>query len=200
MIVAGIGFIIFWICFIRADPEEYQKIMERANPTLQLEAGRPFKASQRRKGVQKNFWQVKENFHLVSQVNCEESDLVIEQKEGAQVIVEYMKGVLCLIQEELFYLDPSGNKIFDAKGSEPLGKVQQTIRVIRAGRAKYHYSSEILEAEDVNMSLYTIPGRELPHSFNGFIPSMEGRAETLNLAIIEKELRFKADNFKGTLF
>ncbi len=199
-VVIVLGLIVFWSCFLREDPLGYQEIMERANPAVSLESARSYRASQSRKGVQKRVWQVKGGLRLEARVDCDETDLVYEQEGEKQAIVEHMKGVVCVIQEEQFFADASGRRILAIEGFAGEPAKRQTVRLVVADTAKYHYSSETLQADHVKMALYTIPGHELPGSLEGFKPSMEGEAETLNLTIIEKELKFKADKFKGSIF
>jgi hypothetical protein len=195
-----LGGIIFIRCFLQDDPSGYKELMERANPAISMETNQAYRASQQRKGVQKEFWRIKGDQRLVALLNCSEAELVYEKEEEKQVIAEHMKDVRCLIQEELFYLDLKGERVavIPADGEGYL--LQQTVRFVEAAAAKYHYSSETLEAYNVTMELYTLPGHDLPRSIAGFKPSMRGKADVVNINIIEKGLNFKADQFKGTLF
>lgn len=199
-IIAAIGVFIFGKCFLEVDYLGYREILEKANPALALEKDLTYRASQQRKGVKKEFWHIKNDQRLEAIMNCSETELVYEKEGNEQVVVENMKNVRCLLQEELFYLAPNGEKISQSP-DDPVGYTpQQTVRYVEAETAKYHYTTEILDAAKVKMQLYTFPGHELPRSVVGAAPTMSGNATMVMISIVEKGVKFKADKFKGSMF
>lgn len=196
-IVAVIAIIIFSKCFLSVDSLGYQEVLERANPALSFETDRAYKASQQRKGVQKEYWHSLEDQRLEVHLSCSDAELVYEKEGEKQVIVEYMKNIRCFIQEELFYLSPEGEKTVVLPENAEGYSEQQTVRYVVADSAKYHYTSETLVAGNVDMVTFTAPGHKLPRSVDDSKLAKRASAEKLTLSFIEKTLKFNAEKFKG---
>lgn len=176
-LISVLGLMVLALCFYKADDSGYQDIQKRANPILSLDASAY--ASQKKFGIRKEFWRANDclpflkedgRFHAI--VNCSESELSYQKLGGVQTLIENMKDVHGLVQEELFYLTPEGKKVSSIpdhmKGYAP----KQAIRSISAEVAKYNYSNEILDTDDVTVKLYTVDGHELPETMLGYEPEM----------------------------
>jgi hypothetical protein len=196
--IAIIAAMIFSRCFLEVDYLGYQKVLERANPALPLETESTYKASQQKKRVQKAYWHSRGDQLLEGILTCSEAELVYEKEGEKQVIVEYMKGVRCLIQEELFYLSSNGKKTSSLPQNPEGYSEQQAIRYLVADSAKYHYTSETLEAVNVDLWYYTAPGHKLFMTMPENQTVKKSRAASVTLSFIEKTLKFKAEKLQGT--
>ncbi|MFQ5728762.1 MAG: hypothetical protein ACE5GN_00165 [Waddliaceae bacterium] len=189
-------YVLYAKCFSSAEKEAYQEVLARANPSSSLETKKAYQAKQLRKGVRKNFWYKKGDKRLEIIITGDKAEMVFEKQGGDQEIVEYMTGVKCYLQEELYFVNPDGSKETGDAQKMPA----QSVRYLEADTARYYYTTEILEADRAKMILFTAPGHQLVPSVEQVKPVMDGFAEKVKISLVDKALNVKTDKFKGNLF
>ena len=187
LIGAGSIFLVMVALFLSSinpsSKQEYQQVVEAAAMSAAIEPQRSTK--QHRKGVKKDIWFMKEGERLQFHISSDESELLFENQE----VIEKMKGMSCILQEELFYLTPDGQE-----EAVPM----QIVRYIEADNAVYHYQNDLLEAEDVKIFRYKLPGHHLVESFTEE-PTMRAIAKSVEISVLSKELSFKAKKMRVIL-
>ncbi len=169
-------------------------------------------SQQHRKGVTKEAW-LHEAPHLHVKISSEESDLFFFQGSHRQVeLVEEMKGVKGLMQEELFVCLPDGTEAlvkeegkYLLRGKDPNSpeawlppeKIReaspyQLVRYFEADVATYQYSSQCLNAEDVKLWKYKLPGHSLPSEGISGPSLMAGVAERVEFLLKNESMNFTA--------
>lgn len=199
------------------DAEEYRMLVQTANPTNSREPVAPYTAKQHREGIQKAILFSQGNDRLQLRIYSREADMVLEHQEMSNELVEQMQGVVCYMQEELFYLLPDGSEALMqsngrllAKHADPalssswynkkgMGIVpMQRIRYMEADTATYHYKNDKLVANEVKINRYSLPGHALIESVEGLKPVMQGIAKQVEFSLMGKDLNFKAHHLKAT--
>lgn len=170
--------------FSKQDEKVYNKLLLTTSEGSKG-SSKSYTALQERKGMQKDIYFTKHASRLHAQLRGIDSLLVLEQSEGKMKMVEKMKNVSCVMQDELY---------------EENGKPMQTLRNIAAQEATYDYKSGFVLAHDVVISCYTLPGHTLITSLNGQKPIMEGRAKTVEFSLKEKSPKFSADHLKASFY
>ena len=171
--------LLYVICFSSLAQEAYQEVLARANPAAALDDAKGFQAKQLRKGIQKNFWYKKGDQPLEVIILADTAEMVFEKQGAEQQIVEHMTGVKCYIQEALY-------------------ESTQQVRYLEADTAKYHYTTETLEAEQVKMALFMALGSRLDTVAEQGKPVMDGFAERVEVTMVDKTLNFKTNKFRGS--
>lgn len=141
---------------------------------------------QARQQVSKQILYKKGEDRLQTYLTSIESDLVYSKKEGE--LVEQFKGLICIVQDEL--INVSNNET-----ASPF-ITQQMIRQIQAQEAIYSYKSGQLEAKDVEIDHYLLPGHACPVSLLGYHPFVQGKAHSLKLSLF-KEPIVQAQEFQA---
>lgn len=198
---------------------EYRALVSKANPTNSNVPTTPYKATQRRKNTQKDVMFIQGSDQLHLSLNSLEADVILDHRNESTELIEKMRGVTCLMQEELFYILPDGREVikhangklllrqgdFDRPSSwiNPAFvelKPMQRIRYLEAEAATYYYKSEQLVAEQVKIFRYTMPGHKIPTSFLNKKLEMKGVARSVQFSLSGGELNFKARNFKASFY
>jgi hypothetical protein len=195
-----VGGAILTKCFYVADQEGYRKVLEQADPTLAYDVAKTYQASQKKRQVLKSFRKGGETQNLEAFLSAENAEMVYEQDGEKKVIVENMEHVRCYIQEELYYLSPDGQKVLTVPQGALGYLPKQTVRYVEAEFAKYHYTTETLEASQVSMFQYTASGHSLPRSLDGYEYGKKGKAETAVISMVDGALTFKAQSYEGAVF
>lgn len=194
------------------DVQGYNDLMLKAQSSrVSNDKKDPFTATQYREGVVKDIYYHKGEY--LSRIICDDSRLVFDQQSGGMVILEHMENLTCTIQKELFYqtrdgqevvIDGEGKKRYRGKsGSVDTSTVlfpMQTIRVVNADKATYHYHTKVLKAERPVIKEYRANGHYLPDNFESALLLMEGVADDVNVSFDQDEMTFHANRLKGRVF
>jgi hypothetical protein len=160
-----------------SDQVKKERLKENARPTQQA-----------RQQVSKQILYKKGEDRLQTRLTSAESDLVYSKKEGE--LVEQFRGLTCIIQDELIDVPKSEEKGVSAEIA------QQMIRQFRAKEAVYSYKSGKLEAKEVEVAHYLLPGSLCPASLEGHQPLVQGKAHGLQLSLF-KEPTVQAQGFQA---
>lgn len=120
---------------------------------------------------------------LQTRLNSAESNLIYSKKDGE--VVEHFKNLACIMQEELM----------DSIQNEEEA-VKQTIRQLNAQEAIYSYTKGVLEAKEVDISHYLLPGHLYPESLVDFHPMLQGKATELQLSLFQEQT-MQAEGFQA---
>ncbi|MGK5594115.1 MAG: hypothetical protein ACSNEK_01995 [Parachlamydiaceae bacterium] len=199
------------------DKKNYQALALASNltmdPTLE-----PYSARQDRAKIVKEFF-INGDKHerKIVRIKCSHSSLCYEQMVKKKAIVEKMNNVSCLIREALFVVLKDGRKAFKQENGQFLIQdedpmqdsswlvddghlnLMQTVQCIYSTDAVYHYQTQQLEAKNVTIERYLIPGPNLPSHFNTFKPIFSSNAEKA-IFTFGQQLQFKATNVKASYF
>lgn len=198
-----IGLIFLWIIFVLGcfwllhsscsdSKMAYQRLMNYSDQIkkerLQEEV---CSTKQTRYQVSKQILYKNELHRLQSRLYSEYSDLTYSKVTGE--LVEHFKDLICVMQEK--FIDDSSKEEKNVDVSSTIG-FQQVIRQFKAQEAIYSYRSGQLEAGNVKVVDYLLPGHLWLDSFDAFQPSFEGRAHTIRLSLF-KEPHLKAQGFQA---
>jgi len=99
-------------------------------------------------------------------------------------IIENLQHIQCWMQDKLY-----------AQGSAPM----QQMRFFEADQGLYQYSSQKFTANSVALSLFRIPGIQLPTTIDAKTAFLRGIAQDVSFSIAGKTTQFQAQRFKATL-
>ena len=226
LLLFGVALGLIWYTFFNPsmeDEREYRALVLQSNPTNSNIPASPYKATQHRNKIQKDllFAQGNERLHL--RLNSAEADMTVDHRNNSTDLIEKMRGVTCLMQEELFYRLPDGREaILQSNGqllvraegennssvwidlSDSNPQPMQRIRYLEAEEATYSYKTSRLLADRVKIYRYILPGHVLPNSLSGEIPQLKGYAKAVEFSMDDKQMRLTGDvvmdNEQGTLF
>lgn len=158
----------------------------------------PLVAEQDRKGVQKHVWYENGDEHpLYFLVDSQQSELCCTKADGAFEIVEHLHDVVCFVQEECFYLLPTGK---EQKEYVPEGRPMQRIRYIKAETATYHYTSQVFTAENVKLWQCQLEGHTPPTlPINCGEPIISAVAQSVTFKLKEKKPQFTAHELRANI-
>lgn len=162
-----------------SDQAKKERMQENAHSTRQV-----------RQQVSKQILYKKGEDRLQTRLISTESDLVYTKKEGE--LVEQFKELTCITQDELIDV-PHPNLEGEAFSTEI---AQQMIRQLKAQEAVYSYKSGKLEAKEVEVAHYLLPGHLCPASLEGHQPLVQGKAQGLQLSLF-KEPTVQAQGFQA---
>lgn len=199
--------------------DAYHALVEAANPINSNFKVSPYKAHQKRRGIQKDIGWVQGSERLQIQLSSSASTLVLDNQESGLEILEKMQDVKCLMQEELYYLLPDGREAV----RQPNGKVvvrnqdpdqessqidpampgillRQRLRYLEADDATYFYNSDKFVADKVKIYRYDIPSHDIPKVIRDIKPVMSGTAESVVFSFSDRNVNFTAIKLKATFF
>lgn len=198
--------------------DDYRQLMSRAENSRKESKSTPYNAKQERTGVLKQVFFMEGPNRQQLRLFATDAQLVFDHRSNEQTeIVENMKNVKCLMQEELFYQLPDGReavaqqdgrlliKHADPKETESwLAKdtpgliPMQIVRYMEAEKASYFYSNDKFVANQVNLSRHVLPGHQMVLTIDKKSkPMMSGVAETVEFSM-SGQLNFKATNMKAS--
>lgn len=157
----------------------YRQLMDDFSPAKgasKEEEDRPIQ--QARTLVSKQIFYQKGPDRLQSRLISDSSELIYSKKKGE--LVEHFKDVDCMMQEKG---EPGSN----------------LVRRFRAQDAIYSYQTGVLEAKEVEVAHYLMPGKSWPASWDSLSPLFEGKAKTVHLSLI-KEPDVKAQGFQAIFY
>jgi hypothetical protein len=149
---------------------------------------------QTRDHVSKQILYNKDMYRLQSRLASECSELFFDPKGKGVELVEHFKGLACAMQEELIGSKDENNQ--NSTFSDSL-QPKQYMRYLKAREAIYSYKTGQLEAEDVKVAHYLLPGFDLPKTWETFHPLFQGQAQKLQLSLF-KETNVRAQGFQAT--
>ena len=142
---------------------------------------------QRRKNVKKDlFFAQEDGSRLHYRILSRTSLLTIEPcpLEKKIELKEKLENIECWMQDKLY-------------SSPAVGPMQQ-IRSLQAEEGTYCYTTQQFLAQTVALSLYRLPGEELPSSVTA-APFLKGIAQDVSFAVSGKTPNFRAEHFKAEL-
>lgn len=138
---------------------------------------------QNRGGVRKDLWITQEGGkRLHNRIESASSILTLTPVDDHMDIIEHLHQIRCSMQD----------KIIDENG-----KVTQQVRYFDASSGIYQYSIGKFTAESVSLSLFRLPGTDLPETLAQKSPYLRGVARDVSFAIAGKASEFQAKSFKA---
>ena len=159
----------------------YQRLMsmsDQSNEEHFKQNERP--VQQTRQGVSKQIFYAKDGERRQSRLSSEKSEMVFDQRDGKGELSEHFSDLTCVLQEK----------------TEDAGHGHH-IRRLKARQAVYSYKSGQLEAQDVVVADYLIPGEQWPVSYDHFSPTIQGQAQKVHVSLFNRETAVKAQGFQG---
>lgn len=139
--------------------------------------------TQKRKGVRKEIWFSEENnTRLHYRIESQGSLLTFIPKENKVDIVEHLEQLKFWMQDKLF-----------------INPAMQELRFLEAEQGIYRMATQEFVAETVSVSLYRLPGFELPEQIDPKTAFLHGVSENILFSISGKMPQFEAQNFKASL-
>jgi|GEM_PF-6163222 len=169
--------VVFFLCVIwptlRRDDANYVAVVKSSEPKEMRAYCQQF-----REGVSKRVWG-----EQCCQIDSEHSQLFFFSSQGDVELIEELDALSCVLQEERFFRK---------------GKPYQLVRLLEAKEASFNYNTQLLNAADVQLWSYELPGHTLPNKIE-VAPLMEGQAERIELRLKGKEFEIQAHGFKGKM-
>lgn len=212
-----------WMFFSLFSPHEshqvaYRNLIAATDPKQNENKLQPYTATQQHRQTRKDFFFLQKGQRLQMQVISGDSELVLDHHDDTTEVVEKMRDVVCIMQEELYYLLPDGHEIvFNGDGKiemrngkkeilldlpqEDIAKAvpMQLFRYLEAEQALYYYQTERFEAEQARISKYVSPGHQLIKTVKGLNPLMTGMAASVKFRTDAGLPEFTAVKFKAIL-
>lgn len=164
------------------DKEKKERLKEEIRPM-----------QQERLHVSKQILYTKGSDRMQSKLRSDSSHLFYSKQTGE--LTEEFKGLTCFLQDKLIH----ASKGDDSNSKEtPLALTQQVVRHLKADEAFYSYKTGQLEANNVDIAHFLLPGTTCPDSLDQLSPIFTGKAQTLLLSLF-KEPSLKAHGFQGVL-
>lgn len=177
-----------------------------------------YQANQNREQVFKEYIAENGPERLSFKLFCPISSLSYREKLDRKELIETMNEVTCLMQEELYYVLPSGQKAYRQpcqkvliehgdpdlpnswlEANDPRLKPMQIVCRIIADQAVYSYHTNQLFAEALSIERFVLDGHALESIEKPRKLLMSGQAAHAEF-IPGKEITFKAENLKATLY
>ncbi|WP_068467118.1 hypothetical protein [Candidatus Protochlamydia phocaeensis] len=190
------------------DHDRYLKLLEYSDSSKQqTDKKKPFTTRQQRSQVSKQIFFINDQGRLQWRLKSASSELTFGQQADSMELVEHFKNVSCLMQEKLIFSQSESQESLNLSLNQRKGKREeegnlsashQLIRCLQAQQAVYHYKTQELAAEDVDLARYSIPGHEWVDIFDSFKPVMKGQAQRIQLSFSPSEPSFKAQGIRAT--
>lgn len=164
------------------DYRHYQRLMSFSDAAKQEPQNHSL-AKQTRHNVQKQFIFNQNEHRLQWRIGSTSSDISLEHKGKSVEFVECLQNMTCMMQEKIISLNE--------------GRLSQLVRCIEAKEAFYHYKHNQLEAEEVTLTRYRLPGDHWVQSLDACQPFMKGQAQSIQLTFSPGPL-FKAQGFQAS--
>lgn len=201
------------------DRAQYEKLMNEADPkSIGGDTKTVYSVAQNRSGIRKDYFFTKNSQRLHLRIMSDNAILMMDQGVEGSALMEKMQNVVCLMQEELYYLLPNGKEALkgtdgqlsyrtssgpkqallspeEAKEALPY----QRLRYFTSQNASYHYQIGQFIGETVKIVHYTMPGHDLPYAITTSRASLRGTADSVELIISHGNPHFKAFGFKAQI-
>lgn len=161
-----------------SDQKEYKKLMDVSNSKTTLKNDSDYTAKQLKSGTAKTLLLTQGNDRKVGSLACESSILYFAKEKQTSELIEEMKGVHLIYQEELV---PEG---------------QITLH-LEAENATYFYSQEKLMAEKVQFARFRIPSHVFSTQEPSVAPFFKGTADRIAIGFGSIQPTMQATNLKA---
>ncbi len=158
---------------------EYQAIIAQTKEEVQSPL---YVSNQQREQVVKDIFLMQESGRLQMHIVCKDSRIVFETNGREAQLVEHLKDIHALFQEEL------GNTNH---------RPTQIVQAVRANEGTYNYQLNRFVTEDVEIARYLVDGHRLPDQVSGK-PLMSGRAKSA-VFTFDDTFQFTAQKMRATL-
>jgi hypothetical protein len=139
---------------------------------------------QNRAGVRKDLWIAQEgSTRLHDRIESASSVLTLTPVDDHMEIVEHLSDLHCSMQDKVTLQN---------------GKWVQQVRYFDAITGVYQYSTSRFTAQTVALSLFRLPGNDLPVSLLKNTPYLKGVAQDVSFAVAGKASQFQAKQFKAS--
>lgn len=183
MAVLSLTWVFKLVYLSSADRLKCQQMLSTSKAIAKATQGQ--QTHQHRGGVRKDLWLAQEDqTRLHYRIDSKSSVLTLLPIDDKLDIIENLQQIKCWMQDKLYI---QGNT------------VMQQMRFFEAEQGLYQYSSQKFAANSVALSLFRIPGTELPTSVNPGAAFLRGIAQDVSFSIAGKATHFQAQRFKATL-
>ncbi|MES2344339.1 MAG: hypothetical protein V4494_00145 [Chlamydiota bacterium] len=170
------------VCFLRSGDLEIIKTLKKEKE-LATSQGAFSTTTQKREGVRKEIWFSQEdNVRLHYRIESQGSLLTFIPKENKVDIVENLDKLKFWMQDKL-YTSP----------------VMQEMRFLEADHGTYRMTAQEFFADTVSVSLFRIPGSDLPEKIDPRAAFLRGVSQNIFFSISGNSPQFEAENFKAHL-
>jgi len=181
---------VLWLAyFVRVSSSDYDayKISMQKQELAASAAPTGTTTNQQRQGVRKEIWFTQEdNSRLHYRIQSESSQLSLIPVDKKIELIEKLFKMKCWMQDKLYFT------------SEHSGPMQQ-MRFFEAEEGLYRYNIQQFLAQSVALSLFRLPGHNLPAAVNTESAFMKGLAQDVSFSVSGKNPQFQAKQFKATL-
>lgn len=183
MAVLTFGWLFKLVYFSKANIAIYKSVLYSGRAIAK--ATKDKKTHQNRSGVRKDLWlsQV-DRTRLHYRIDSKSSVLTLLPIDDKVDIIENLQQIQCWMQDKLY-----------TQGSAPM----QQMRFFEADQGTYQYSSQKFTANSVALSLFRIPGIQLPTVVDPRTAFLRGIAQDVSFSVAGKTTQFQAQRFKATL-
>jgi hypothetical protein len=165
------------------DRVKYEKMLEAGRAVARATKGA--KTHQTRSGVRKDLWlSQQDHSRLHYRIDSKSSVLTLLPIDDKVDIIENLQQLKCWMQDKLY-----------AQGNV----VMQQMRFFEADQGVYQYSTQRFAASSVALSLFRVPGVQLPTAIDPQAAFLRGVAQDVSFSIAGKATQFQAQRFKATL-
>jgi len=174
------------------DRECYLKLIEES----QSEAEETGVHKQIRQGIRKDIYASRPSGRVQAVLTTPNSELQLTKDPGSSEVIEKFGEFQCVIQEELYTKDESGQKVPWTSGSSP----EQSVRQISGSSGQFLYQKQLIDASDVMVARYSVPGRTIPVTPSAeYPPEMVGSSQSAEL-YFGKGFRFRAKELRAQFY
>jgi len=166
-----------------SDRVKYEKLLETGRAVAKATKGE--QTHQTRSGVRKDLWLSQpDHSRLHYRIDSKSSVLTLLPIDDRVDIIENLQHIKCWMQDKLY-----------VQGDV----VMQQMRFFEADQGIYQYSTQRFAANSVILSLFRVPGIQLPGSVDPSKAFLRGIAQDVSFSIAGKATQFQAQRFKATL-
>ncbi|HEX2579173.1 MAG TPA: hypothetical protein VHK67_02070 [Rhabdochlamydiaceae bacterium] len=183
MAAVSVGWLVKLVYLTDADRVKYVKLLEAGRAVAR--ATKNEQTHQTRGGVRKDLWLSQEDHsRLHYRIESKSSVLTLLPIDDKVDIIENLQHLKCWMQDKLY-----------AEGDV----VMQQMRFFEADQGVYQYSTGQFAANSVILSLFRVPGVQLPTTIDPSKAFLQGIAQDVSFSIAGKTTQFQAQKFKATL-
>jgi hypothetical protein len=196
----------------------YQMLVDSSNP-LQSETASEHRFVQTRSAPVKEGWISEGPDRLHFRLGCSAAELSIIHKDRDIELLEHLKDLDCLMQEQLYFLLGDGTELVrarsgefflrsDREGTKPVRcspadlqtlKPMQRVRHLSAQDADYHYNRGLITSKHVQLQRLVLAGHMLIPSVAGIPPLMTGVADSLEMTFTHQRPVIRAKRFRANI-
>ncbi len=216
-IIFGVFKLVFWIN--QDTLKTYQQLMTDTGLKKDDLKKTPYQISQHRFNVQKDIRFIKNENPMQLRLLADNAQMIFDHHDFKTEMIEHMNLVVCCMQEELYYILPSGEEvIFSDDGKLVLRnqnennekriiskekdrlKPMQIMRFMTADLGTYYYKTDSFYANHVKIERFLVEGHEFSEAPLHKKKLMSGIAESAEFSLKGKSLEFKATKLKATFY